>query len=911
MENTLVIIDGNSLMNRAYYAIQQPMTTKDGMYTQGIFGFLNMLNKILNDYEPSHIAVAFDRKAPTFRHLEYEKYKAGRKKMPTELAMQFPVLKEILTAMNIELLEIDGFEADDILGTVSRLAEENGLKSYIITGDKDAFQLASGSTTIIFTKRGTSQFDVYDEKAVFDKYGFSPSQFADFKGLMGDPSDNIPGLPGVGEKTASRLILEYGSVENLLSSLDGMKPGKLRQSIEENAQLAVMSKRLAQINRNVPVEIDFDSMRYEEPDYGKLVDIYRRLEFNSFIKKLFAAGKLTEPDRGGAIGEVKREIYTDIEEIPADLEAIHIEDESALSGALNTMLESGLLWLKIFHDDNHRGVPEITSVCIVCEGRFYILHWQSGFEVPVAGFFADYSGRICGCDLKSDYYALIACAGVKPPADRAFIFNTYYDTAIAAYLIDPQKKSYDLSELMMESFNERFPENKKIKEELATIDLFGSQYDTQARTGLMILSAASRLVSLQASELQRLALTEVYEDMELPLVEVLADMESAGIRTDADALNEIGETLKERIAELTEMIYAMAGEEFNINSPKQLGSILFEKLKLKTSKKTKTGYSTSAETLEKIADDHPIVPLILEYRMLTKLNGTYVEGMLPLIDKNGFIHAHFQQTVTATGRLSCTEPNLQNIPVRQELGRQFRKAFTSSAEDRVLVGADYSQIELRVMAHLSGDDALIESFAQNSDIHTSTAARVFNTVPEDVTPLQRSRAKAVNFGVIYGMSAFGLSEDLKIPIAEAKEYIDQYFHKHPKVKAYMEDMVKFCREHNYVATLKGRRRNIAEINSPNFTTRQMGERLAMNTPVQGSAADIIKLAMVRVYRAINGSSLNCRLVLQVHDELIIDAPEEEKEKVKELLEECMTSAVLLRVPLAADVNTGVNWFDLK
>ncbi len=925
MENTLVIIDGNSLMNRAYYAIQRPMITKEGMYTQGIFGFLNMLNKILTDYEPSHIAVAFDRKAPTFRHMEYTDYKAGRKKMPPELAMEFPVLKEILTAMNIKLLEIDGFEADDILGTVSRIAEEENIKPYIITGDKDAFQLASDSTTIIFTKRGTSEFDVYDEKAVFDKYGFSPLQFIDFKGLMGDQSDNIPGIPGVGEKTATKLILEYGSVENLINSLDSMKASKLKDKIEENAQLAVMSRRLAEINRYVPIEIDFGEMEYKKPDYDKLTELYKKLEFNSFLKKLSASNKMptsgaykseSNPknyinENSASLEQLEQTIYTDICKISEDIQTIHIENAGDLSSALEEIKKSSLIWLKIFHDNNHKAQPEISSICIAADDKFYIIHWQSDYTDITSEFFAEYNGKICGHDLKSDYYSLISNGAAKLGEGKAVIFNTYYDTAIAAYLIDPQKKSYELSVLMLENFHQNFPSDKEIAENISAIDLFGAIYDNQAKMGLMIFQAASSLILNQTIKLTEMELTEVYEDVELPLIEVLASMESAGIKADANALNEIGDALKERISELTEMIYAMAGEEFNINSPKQLGSILFEKLNLKNGKKTKTGYSTSAEILEKIADDHAIVPLILEYRMITKLNGTYVEGMLPLIDANGFIHAHFQQTVTTTGRLSCTEPNLQNIPIRQELGRQFRKIFTSSAPNRVLVGADYSQIELRVMAHLSEDEALIEAFAEKSDIHTATAARVFNTAPEEVTPLQRSRAKAVNFGVIYGISAFGLSEDLKISRAEAQDYIDQYFDKHPKVKTYMNDMVQFCRDNNYVTTIKGRRRNINEIHASNYMTRQLGERLAMNTPVQGSAADIMKIAMIKVYETVNTSLKNCRLVLQVHDELLIDAPSEEKEKVEELLESCMNNAVLLKVPLAADVNSGINWFELK
>lgn len=944
MEKILVIIDGNSLMNRAYYAIQRPMMTKDGMYTQGIFGFLNMLSKILKDYAPTHIAVAFDRKTPTFRHLEYDEYKAGRKKMPPELAMEFPVLKEILDAMNIHMLEIDGFEADDILGTVSKAAEENDIKPYIITGDKDAFQLASDKTTVIFTKRGTSEFDAYDEKAVYEKYGFSPQQFIDFKGLMGDTSDNIPGIPGVGEKTAAKLILEYGSVENIIASVDSMKKSKLRDKIEENAQLAVMSKRLATICRDIPIEIDFEAMKYEEPDYGKLIEIYKKLEFNLFIKRLASEKKLDGLSAAGETDETRtvnaemlpsesdNDMYAASQEQEYDGElpysdicaidssnvtTVQLSSASELKTTLESMKSAGYIWLKVFHDNAHVKKPEISSVCMYAcgssnaEGTLYVIQWHEGAPGALSEFFKHYRGKLCGHDLKDSYYALFANGAAVLPDPRGYIFETYCDTAVSAYLIDPQKKSYELSNLMLETYHKDFPTDKQIADESCTIDMFGNAWDTQGRLALMIFEASSLLVGKQAVQLAECGLMQVLGEAELPLVEVLASMEACGVKADRDVLNAIGGSLKERIGKLTSDIYTLAGEEFNINSPKQLGSVLFEKLGLPNGKKTKTGYSTSADILEKISDEHPVVPLILEYRMLTKLNSTYVEGMLPLIDENGKIHAHFQQTVTATGRLSCTEPNLQNIPVRQDIGRQFRRVFTKSYEDGILVGADYSQVELRVMAHLSGDSALIDSFEQHSDIHTMTASRVFRVPAEDVTPLQRSRAKAVNFGVIYGISAFGLSEDLKISRKEAQEYIDDYFRAHPGVRDYMNSMVEFCREHNYVTTLLGRRRYISEIHASNFMTRQLGERLAMNTPVQGTAADIMKLAMIRAYRALNEQMCKSRLILQIHDELMIDCIAGEEEKVKELLEVSMTDAVQLRVVLAADVNTGNSWYDLK
>ena len=919
MEKTLVIIDGNSLLNRAYYAIQRPMMTREGLYTQGIYGFLNMLNKILKDYEPSHIAVAFDRKAPTFRHLEYDEYKAGRKKMPLELAMEFDPLKEVLRAMNITILEIDGFEADDILGTVSLDAENHGMKVFIVTGDKDSFQLASDSTTIIYTKRGTSDFDAYDTKAVYDRYQLTPQQFIDLKGLMGDSSDNIPGIPGVGEKTAIKLLLEYGSLNNLIASLDDMKPGKLKDKIVENAQQAVMSRRLATICRDIPLDYNLDDMTYVSPDYDALIELYKKLEFNSFIKKLNQEGKAallssSAADSSGETGDISDEDlpYPDLARVRAgEVETVMVSGEEALDKALKELSSAPLIWLKVFHDNSHIKEPSVFSVCMLAENRLYAIVWEEFTGSALRKFFMSWQGKICGHDLKDSYYALFRKEAAAARENSPAVFTTYYDTAIAAYLIDPQKKSYELSTLVLEEFHRDFPTDKQISEETAVIDIFGQALKKQASLAADIFDAASELAAIQQKRLLSYDLIRVYEEAELPLIEVLASMESQGIRVDAQALRSIGESLKDGIEKHTENIYRLAGEEFNINSPKQLGSILFEKLALPNGKKTKTGYSTSADVLEKLADEHEIIPEILEYRLLTKLNGTYVEGMLPLIDEKGYIHAHFQQTVTATGRLSCTEPNLQNIPVRQELGRQFRKVFIKSQDRGTLVGADYSQVELRVMAHLSEDPALLKAFEDNSDIHTVTAARVFHVDEADVTPLQRSRAKAVNFGVIYGISAFGLSEDLKISRKEAQEYIDGYFRAHPGVKSYMDSMVEFCRANNYVSTIMGRRRYISEIHASNFMTRQLGERLAMNTPVQGSAADIMKLAMIKTYHALNENNLSSRTVLQVHDELIIDCPGQEKEKIKELLEECMRDALKLKVVLAADVNTGDSWFDLK
>lgn len=920
MGKRLVIVDGNSLLNRAYYAIQRPMITKDGLYTQGIFGFLNMLNKIINDYDPSHIAIAFDRKAPTFRHKEYSEYKAGRKKMPPELAMEFQPLKEVLSAMNICILEIDGFEADDILGTISLAAEESDIETFVFTGDKDALQLASDKTTIIFTKRGITEFDLYDRAAFEDHYGITPTQFIDLKAIMGDKSDNIPGIPGVGEKTGLKLISEYGSLENLLNSVDEMKAGKLREKIEENVQLAVMSKRLATINRFVPIEFDFDDMKFREPDQDRLIEIYKKLEFNSFLKKLASAqtGRSRAED-----SEVSSErIEIDFEDVMIDesfdkIKSVKTADIIILSAvsdvrdSLEGLLEAESIWLKVFHNDDHIGTPEIYSFCMGTPEHIYVIEDSVENEAVVGAFFERFKGCICGHELKKDYYALFSKCGIHEDRERGFSFDTLFDTAIAAYILDPQKKSYELSILMLEYLHQEFMTDKEIAEQTGVIDLFGDGLKNQGEIVKSIFEAEYEIAEHQLPLIAKEKLTSLFTDVELPLCEILASMERYGMKADAAALDEIGGQLKSRISELTTMIYAMSGKEFNINSPKQLGTVLFEDLGLKNGKKTKTGYSTNAAILDKIKDEHPVVPLILEYRTLSKLAGTYIDGLIPLIDKTGRIHAHFQQTVTATGRLSCTEPNLQNIPVRHEEGRRLRKLFAASGDGRTLVGADYSQVELRIMAHLSEDPVLIESFRNNEDIHRITASRVFGTEPEKVDSLQRSRAKAVNFGVIYGISSFGLSEDLKISRAEAQQYINDYFKTHPKVREYMDRCVETASEQGYVTTVMGRRRYINEIHASNHMVRQAGERLAMNTPVQGTAADIIKVAMIKVYRELNKKCPDSHLILQVHDELIIDCETKHQDETANILKDCMENAVTLKVPLSVEVNSAENWYDLK
>lgn len=884
MDKKIVIIDGNSLINRAYYAVQRPMITREGIYTQGIYGFINMLNKIEGDYEPEYLTVAFDLKAPTFRHLEYEEYKAGRKAMPPELVMQMPLVKDVLSAMNIKILEMEGYEADDIIGTVAKAAEEQGIEPLIITGDKDALQLVTEKTKVIITKRGITDFEIYDPGKMEERYGLTPSQFIDLKGLMGDSSDNIPGIPGVGEKTGIKLLEQFGSIENLLTHTEDISSAKLRLKVEENAQLAVMSKRLATINTNVPIEFSMDELTLEEPDYESLIEIYTKLEFNSFLKKLKVPAKaetsqFTEMD-------VTKEILENREEVSEKLAKLR-----------------GEIYLKVFGNMSHTELPYIEGVFLMDDASAYYI---DAVKIPpenIAEILNKFDFHLIGHEIKDDIYCLMS-RGLEN-------FNILFDTAIAEYVLEPGKSSYSLKNIVLEKLHCDIDTAQDISEG-GQLDFFNDNRKEQLDSGVKLGSAVKALKEGQLARLEKEGLIKVFEEAELPLIEVMASMEREGVKVNGRFLEEFGADLKSRISQLEEEIYSQAGCEFNINSPLQLGNVLFETLGLPPlGKKTKRGYSTSADVLEKIKDKHPIVNSVLVYRNLTKLNSTYVEGMKPLICQDGKIRAHFQQTVTATGRISCTEPNLQNIPIRQELGRTLRKAFTADDEEHVLIGADYSQIELRVLAHLSGDDDLIKAFNNGEDIHRATASRVLGVPFDKVTPQERSRAKAVNFGVIYGMSGFGLSEELNISRKEAEKYIQEYFLKHGKVKEYMDRQISMCREKGYSETILGRKRPIHEINATSYMIRQLGERLAMNSPIQGSAADIIKLAMIKVYRKLKESFPDTKLLLQVHDELILCAPKKDKEAVKALLKENMEDAISLSVKLVADVNEGYSWYDLK
>ena len=879
----IIIIDGNSLVNRAFYAIQRPMITKEGIYTQGIYGFLSMLYKIQEDYSPDYAAVAFDLKEPTFRHKEYSGYKAKRRPMPPELAMEMPILKDILRAMNIAILEKPGFEADDILGTVSKIAEEKGIEPIIITGDKDSLQLASDTTKVLFTKKGVSDFDLYDKDKVVERYGLTPLQFIDLKGIMGDTSDNIPGVPGIGEKGGIELLTQFGSLENMLDHTDEIKKPAMRAKVEENADLARMSKHLATIIRDVPMDVDLSEMRFGEPDQDKLRELFEKLEFKNFLKKLGPAGT----------GKIEIKIPEDIREVfvrsSDDLDAL-----DAFKGQEVFVMQFG----EFSHSKDLR--PEglvFKTPDLACYVDLRSLSFQHFSEK-----LNDLGLRVYGHDVKNFLYGTIYTGSACP--------EVTFDTSVCEYCIDPTRKDYGLESVAYDRLGYEASSDENAQGQDDQMDLFRDSAKDDLRRGMFCASITDALRKVQESELKKQGLEKVFYGCELPLIEVLASMEATGICCDAQFLKDFGKSLEKDVQALENEIHDLAGETFNIKSPIQLGEILFEKLELPFGKKTKRGYSTSAEVLEKLRDKHPIVDKVLEYRNLTKLASTYIDGMIPLIAPDGKIHCHFQQTVAQTGRISCTEPNLQNIPVRQELGRQIRKAF-HAGDGKVLIGADYSQIELRILAHLSEDEALLSAFNNNEDIHRLTASRVLGIPYDQVTPNERAKAKAVNFGVIYGMSGFGLSEEIHTTRKEAEEYIREYFLKHPKVKEYLDSRIELARTKGYAETILGRKRLIREISSPNYMLRQFGERLAMNTPIQGSAADIIKLAMNKVYRELKDKYPGSRLILQIHDELIIEADTEDKEEIAALLRRSMEEAVELSVKLTVDLNTSDNWYDLK
>lgn len=881
MNKTLVIIDGNSIINRAFYALPE-MSNKEGLKTNAIYGFTNMLLKIIDTYNPTHISVAFDRKAPTFRHIEFKEYKAGRKKMPDELREQFEPLKDLLDKFNIHRLEIDGYEADDIIGTVSKIAEDNGFKVYIVTGDKDAIQLASNKTTTLITKKGVGEVEEYDYDSVIEKYEMTPTQFIDLKGLMGDKSDNIPGVPGIGEKTGIKLIKEFSSIEGIFDNIDSIK-GSTKKKLEENKELAIMSKKLATIIRDVPVEFNLEELEYGNYNTKDILDVFKYLGFTSLIPRI---GNLDESE------EIVNE---------ANVEISKLED---IDEFINKVKENNELIIKTVTREGNILDKRIKYIFLSVDGKkIYYVEEDSIYKLEY--IFTSNEIKKLGYNLKDDYIAL------KPYGIK--LENIYFDITIAEYLIDSMSStSYECSAIAMKYLTKKV----KTKEELLGKGVKAKKYQDLDFEELsshisQIIYTVKNVMPIMEENLKESNMDGLLYHVEMPLVEVLADMEYEGVKVDKEKLNELGSQFKEIIKKLESEIYEISGEEFNINSPKQLGVILFEKLGLPVIKKTKTGYSTNAEVLDKLKDQSPIIDKIIEYRQIVKLNSTYVEGLLSIINPiDGRIHSSFNQTITTTGRISSTEPNLQNIPVKLEMGRNIRKVFISDKGCK-LVDADYSQVELRVLAHMSQDETMIDAFKHNEDIHTKTASQVFNVSMDEVTSKQRSDAKAVNFGIVYGKSDFGLSEDLNIPVKQAKEYIENYFNKYNKIKEFMDNIIDDASSNGYVTTILNRRRYIPEIKSSNFMLRNAGKRAAMNAPIQGSAADIIKIAMINVYKKLEENNLKSKLILQVHDELIVEAVDSEIDIVKKIVKDEMENAVCLDVNLDVDLNIGDSWYDTK
>ena len=863
----LLILDSNSILNRAFYGVRY-LSAKDGTPTNAIYGFLNILLKLIKEQEPDYICAAFDVKAPTFRHKQYEGYKAQRKPMPEGLAAQMPLAKDVLRAMGVTILEKEGYEADDIIGTVARLCEESEISCFIATGDKDDLQLASDKTKVILTvtKSGYNETIIYDDKAVKEKYHVTPTEFIDVKALMGDPSDNIPGVKGVGEKTAMSLIEKHHSIEYIYENIDGIGlKGAMLQKMKDGRKMAFMSKELATINRNTPIEFNAEECVFDGfENNGELYEILKRLELNSIIKKLDLSG-------GDNVKE-NEDIFKDF--------SYQVGDKNMISGDKVTVVLD-------FDGDN------ISSVAVGLGNNAVVLNEQD----DIKELLEDDSIAKVMFDVKE---AIVKLNG------RIDIKNISDDTAIAAYLVDPAKNEYTIEKLASEYFGTVIekPEVKQLSL-LDDVETDRSEYLAKCAVALGVLN--ERI----GDKIKENGQEKLYHEVELPLVTVLAHLEINGFLVDDNQLKEFADKLGEKIDALTNEIYMLAGEEFNINSPKQLGVILFEKLELKPVKKTKTGYATNADVLEKLRDKHPIVNFIMEYRQLAKLKSTYCDGLTAVVNPNTHrIHSVFTQTVTVTGRLSSTEPNLQNIPTRTELGREIRKMFVAK-DGYVLVDADYSQIELRVLAHIANDETMINAFRNNEDIHAVTASQVLGIPLEDVTKEQRSSAKAVNFGIVYGIGEFSLAQDLHISVKEAKAYIESYLEKYHGVRNYMESIKEQAKKDGYVKTMLNRIRYIPELKSPNYNIRQFGERVALNTPIQGTAADIIKLAMVRVDNRLINEGLKSKLILQVHDELIVEAHKDEVDKVKQILSEEMQSAMELNVPLKVDMSTGHSWYDAK
>ncbi len=910
--NKIVLIDGNSILNRAFYGIMgtKMLTTRDGKYTNAVYGFLAILFKVLEDIDPQYLMVTFDLKAPTARHKLYEGYKANRKGMPNELAEQMPIIKDILRAMNITIIEKEGYEADDVLGTICKKAERKGLDVTIVSGDRDTFQLTSEKikVRIPHTKVGKTEVDTFDKKAIIKKYGVTPRQLIDVKGLMGDTSDNIPGVPGIGEKTALELIKKYHSIENLYSAIENneadLKP-KTLEKLVENKELAELSKTLGTINVGVPIDEQIEDFKIKEWNKEEVFAIFKELNFNRFIERFNLQGEapVTPTQNLSNLFE---------------METISITEQEKIQELLKNIKENKKLYYLLAKEDSNNDDGKIihktiTAIYIYNNNKVYEVKSKNNEELWISSFkeiLEDKEVLKYGYHLSEDY-VLLKQIGICEN-------GIFFDAEIAAYDLNPTNNSYKLEELSIQYLNIdilQYLEANGIKENKETqLTLFQTE-DTNLNfdkhKNSICVYAIAKMQEIMLKKLEELNSMDLFTNIEMPLVKVLGSMQYEGIYADKQELIAFGNKLKEEIETIKQNIYTLCGEEFNINSTQQLGTVLFEKLKLPVYKKTKTGYSTDVDILEKLRPEHPVIDKILEYRSLMKLNSTYVEGLIPYINsKTGKIHSYFHQTIAATGRISSAEPNLQNIPTRIEFGKQVRKVFKAK-EGNIFIDADYSQIELRILAHISKDKNMRQAFKNEEDIHKQVASKVFNVPLEEVTKEQRTAAKAVNFGIVYGISGFGLAEQLKIGRKKAEQYIEQYLEKYGGVKKFMDSIVEQAKQQGYVETLFHRRRYIPELSSNNYMVRQFGSRAAMNTPIQGTAADIMKIAMIKVFNKLEEEKLNAKIILQIHDELLIECKIEEKEKAKQILKDCMEQAMKLSVPLEVEVSEADNWYDVK
>ena len=898
-----VLVDGNSIMNRAIYGIMgsKMLTTKDGKYTNAVYGFLAILFKLLDDIQPQYMAVAFDLKAPTARHKMYEGYKANRHGMPDELAEQMPIIKEVLRAMNIDIIEMEGYEADDILGTLSCYGEAQNLNVTILSGDRDTFQLATDRVTIRIphTKGGKTETDEYNREKIIEKYGLEPKQLIEVKGLQGDASDNIPGVPGVGEKTALKLVQKYGSIENLYKKIeegqDDLK-GKQREKIIENKELAELSRTLGTINTKVPIKDDLTDLKVEEWDKEKVLELFENLNFNRYIDR-FNLRENTENENKQEIKELYKSVEKSIKDIIGMIKnkqkmtfnvvTRNIENQSKI-------IKEKIIGMSVYNDENK---------------EVYYVNLENNEIQEFKEIFEEEKIKKIGIDLSKTYILL--------KQENINIKGLYYDIAIASYIINPTNNKLKIEDLIQNDLEIDIETFIGKEETQAQMTLFEVQEEDNKQTEIqkeksnLYAYSIGKIKEKTEKELEEIECLDLFYNIDMPTIEVLSNMQWNGMYVDKIELEQFGKELTNKLDVITKIIYEMAGEEFNINSTKQLGEILFEKMKLPVIKKTKSGYSTDVDVLEKLKKEDPIIEQILEYRQLMKLNSTYVEGLKQYINpETKRIHSFFHQTITATGRISSTEPNLQNIPTRFELGKRVRKVFKPQ-EGCVYIDADYSQIELRVLASISEDSHMIEAFKEGQDIHKQAASKVFKTPIDEVTKEQRSNAKAVNFGIVYGISDFGLGEQLGIGRKQAKKYIDEYLTQYSGINQFMDNIKEEAKEKGYVKTLFNRRRYIPELKSNNYMVRQFGARAAMNTPIQGTAADIMKIAMLKVFKEIEKRGLKSKIVLQVHDEMMLEVPIGEQQEIQEIMKNCMESAADLKVPLVAEISEANNWYDCK